>query len=97
MRMTRRVWVRVCLERVQYHGVLMVGKFMFGKCACRALHRERVGLCRHGQDEMKGIALVGLLRDWKASLLPFLFEISHRLLAGDDLSVLIFEIELPIS
>jgi len=60
------------------------------------LYRERVGLCRHGEDEMKGIALGGMLRDRKFSLLPFLLEVSHRLFAGDDLAVLIFEIELPI-
>lgn len=74
----------------------MDGKFPCRKCAGGALHRERVGPCRHGQDEMKGIAHGGLRRDQKSSLLPFSFQVCDGLFVGDDLSILIFDIEWPI-
>ena len=38
----------------------MIRKFTCRKCASGSLHRERVGLCWHGQEKMKGIALAGL-------------------------------------
>ena len=51
MRMRRRVWVRVCLERVQHHGVLIMGKFTCRKVAGGACTES--GSVRVGMDRMR--------------------------------------------
>ncbi len=62
----------------------------------RALDRQWIGACRHGKDEMKGIAHGRIRRDRHPVVAPFGFQIGHGVLPLNHLTVLILDFELAL-
>lgn len=88
--------IGIGVERLQHHGVLRAREFSAREVPRRQLHRQRIGLGRHGEDEMKRLAHRGIREDRHPAIAPFGFEIRHRVGASDHPLVLVFEDKLLI-